>query len=184
MHADRLFFGLAGLCALMAAILAWVSLLPPKPIDVSDLSTPRPAAVAGANLASSPNRPGSYDELSARPLFTPSRRAAPPQPVKPPAETAAAPLPMPTLALLGTIIAEGERIAFIKLSSEPHGQALRIDDIVEGWKVIEIRIDSILLESGTRKHVVATKSGAASIPGQPANAPPPSPLLRSNHIRR
>lgn len=170
-----------GTCLLLAGLLAWMLALPPKPIpDIAALAAR--ANVNSTNTsAQTPTQLQAYDEISKRPLFTPTRRPLPPPAVK--ATPTVQPVrPLPSLVLLGTIITDSERIAFVRLAEQPHGQAVRVDEAIGEWKVMEIRADTIVLKSGALTHAVVSQAGNAAPP--PSRPMPTSPVTRSNQIRR
>jgi hypothetical protein len=154
MRADIPALALATVCAALFVVLGWMLALPEAPLpEIPTATKPSgagPVQPGGEIIAARPD----YDEISRRPPFNPTRRPLPPpaakavpniQPVKPP----------PSLVLLGTIVSEDERIAFVRLSGQSHGQAVRVHERVGDWIVSEIVTNRIILESGTLKHVVA-----------------------------
>lgn len=170
-----------GTCLLLAALLAWMLALPPKPIpDVAALAARTNINTANAS-AQTPTPLQAYDEISRRPLFTPTRRPLPPPAIKA-TPTVQPAKPPPSLVLLGTIITDSERIAFVRLAEQPHGQAIRVDETIGDWKVTEIRADTVVLKSGALTHAIISQTGNAAPP--PSRPMPSSPVTRSNQIRR
>lgn len=168
---------LAVICLGLLAVVAWVSLLPELPLPQAD-NPPANTPQGRANAANGkPVVTVDYDHISKRPLFTPDRRLEPPLVAKP--GTVPPPVrPPPSLVLLGTIIDQGERIAFVRLAGQSHGRAVRIDEPVGDWKISEILVNRIVLENGPQKHVVVANASGSTT--QPAPAIPVHP----NQIRR
>jgi general secretion pathway protein N len=111
-----------------------------------------------------------------RPIFSPSRRPAPDAVAVVPAETAPqAPRPAaperPSLALVGTIIGEGESIAIFYNPATRTTLRLRLGETDEtGWKLVAVDARTTLLEKGRQSVTLALPA-----PGEaPANlsAPP------------
>ena len=102
----------------------------------SDVFVPKPLAV--------------FRETTARPLFSETRRpirrktvnASKPKPKPVPAH-----IPISQLRLTGVIV-KGEMLrALIYSPSSPDGAWLAIDDVVGGWKILEIKGDFARLEA-------------------------------------
>jgi general secretion pathway protein N len=110
-----------------------------------------------------------------RPIFSPGRRPAPDAVAVVPVEAAPTPRPVvperPSLALVGTIIGEGESIAIFYNPATRTTVRLRLGDTDEmGWKLVAVDARTTLLEKGRQSVTLALPA-----PGEaPANlsAPP------------
>jgi general secretion pathway protein N len=106
-----------------------------------------------------------------RPIFSPSRRPAPAAIVVAPAEPAPeAPPPVvaerPSLALVGTIVGEGESIAIFYNPATKATVRLRLGDTDDnGWKLVSVDARTSLLEKGRQSVTLALPA--------PGEAPPP-----------
>ena len=125
------------------------------------------AQTTGPAGVANPLAAPSLDQLSAtreRPLFTPSRRAAPPPPVAStaPIESAASP---PRIALLGVIIAvEGPRAVINDMAINKIVR-VRIGDDIEGWKVRQIEERLLVLWRDGRSQSFKLFNGERAKPG-------------------
>jgi len=94
-----------------------------------------------------------FNEISARPLFFPSRR-----PFTPPPEGAAAAAPVAepaaVLELIGVLLTDRERAALLQPAGQPGAQWVREQQTVAGWLVEEITPDRVRLREGDRVEVV------------------------------
>jgi general secretion pathway protein N len=147
------------------------------PIQPRDAAPP---PVIGAPTAQSPAQTGNplwavpLRALTAtreRPIFSPSRRPAPTAIVVAPAEpTPQAPPPAvperPSLALVGTIVGEGESIAIFYNPATKATVRLRLGDTDDnGWKLVSVDARTSLLEKGRQSVTLALPA--------PGEAPPP-----------
>ena len=110
------------------------------------LATPRPVSpqAPAIPIARAPAIDG-YAEITAQPLFIPSRRpeAADRSPSGPPAAR-------PVVAVLGIAMTGGNRYALIR-----HGNPPKIDQVsegqsIDGWQVQTIAADSVILSAGSQ----------------------------------
>jgi general secretion pathway protein N len=118
-----------------------------------------------------------------RPIFSPSRRPPPAAvAVAPAAPTPQAPQPVvlerPSLALLGTIIGEGESIAiFYNTATRATIRLRRGETDDTGWKLVAVDARTTLLEKGRESVTLALpapdESPAAARLGVPARAAEP-----------
>lgn len=130
------------------------------------------AAPAGAMPEAAPDpiefRPPpqrQFNEISARPLFFPSRR-----PFAPPEDTAlAAPVAEPAVALelIGILLTESHRAALLQPAGQPGAQWVREQQTVAGWLVEEIAPDRVRLREGDRVEVVELRDDQAREPIKP-----------------
>jgi general secretion pathway protein N len=114
-----------------------------------------------------------------RPIFSPSRRPPPAAVAVVPSEPAPqAPLPAvperPSLALVGTIVGEGESIAIFYNLTTKTTVRLRLGQTDEmGWKLVAVDARTTLLEKGRQSVTLALPA-----PGEPPvnlSAPPRGP---------
>lgn len=114
-----------------------------------------------------------FSEITARPIFNPSRRQAnavqrvarrthrKPKPPRP-ARTSLA-----QMRLLGILINGGERQAFVTTPRIGKGAWLAENASFEGWKILRIEDNRIVLKSGTdRRELSLYKEGPSSAAGQ------------------
>lgn len=113
-----------------------------------------------------------------RPIFSPSRRPPPAAVVAIPAEPApqAAPRPVvaerPALALVGTIVGEGERIAIFYNSTTRTTMRLRLGETDDaGWKLVAVDARTTLLEKGPQSVTLALPVPGETPAGVPASRP-------------
>ena len=119
-----------------------------------------------------------------RPIFSPSRRPPPEAVVVAPAEpTPQAPRPVvaerPSLALVGTIVGEGESIAIFYNPTTKMTIRLRLGQTDDtGWKLVAVDARTTLLEKDRRSVTLAlpapgeAPAGAAAAPMPSGNAEP------------
>jgi len=162
---------LLGLCALVLSA------------EKARVETASPAGVINPLAAPS------LDRLSAtreRPLFTPSRRAAPPPPVAStaPIESVAAP---PHIALVGVVISvQGPRAVINDMALNKIAR-VRIGDEIDGWIVRQIEERLLVLSRDGRSTSYKLFSGDHAKPAaQTVNAAnkPADPGLRQPHRPR
>jgi hypothetical protein len=115
-----------------------------------------------------PPPPQRFDEISARPLFAPSRR-----PYEPPA-LPEAPVPLPVevaptpLQLIGVILTEQDRSALIQPLGGRRAIWVREGERLEGWMIEEIGRDRVLLRRDDLMETIALRpDDQASQLGQP-----------------
>lgn len=139
---------------------------------------PAPPFAAVAPPASAPLPPARIDtaETMSRPLFVPSRRPPPPAPVAGSA-SAAAPGTLANMTLIGTIVGPGARVALIRTSGASVVQRLAPGQSVNGWEVVEIGQDHVVIRAGAgeQKLVLPPPSQTNGISHPAARPPPPAP---------
>jgi general secretion pathway protein N len=151
-----------------------MSSTPPQP-DPTSAPTPGPATAPGNPLWSIPLR--ALSATRERPLFSPSRRppapiiAAAPAPVVPRMPIAVKPAEpeRPPLALVGTVVSPGKRVAILFNS-----MTRRVTQVLEGgeesgWRVRLVSPRSIVLEKDDRSVTLdLPKPGEQPAAGMPA----------------
>jgi hypothetical protein len=100
---------------------------------------------------------GDYPQITARPLFTPTRSAN---------DSGLAPInaQLSDYAVLGTAMSGGVGVVIVR---GPGGQAnsLRVGDALLGSRLTAIGRDAIVLEGPDGRHTLAVTGGAALAPG-------------------
>ena len=107
-----------------------------------------------------------FDEISARPLFFPSRRPFAP-PAEAEAQAAAVAEPAVALELIGVLLTDQERAALLQPLGEPGALWAREQQTVAGWLVEEIAADRVRLREGDRVEVVELRDDQAREPIKP-----------------
>jgi len=147
--------------AAVNAVLVLALVQPGALMDTEAIGATAPASLettSGASLATPaaymPPQRAAFADIDARPLFSPTRRpplAAPKpaaQPVAAPSKPAAAPPPM-TIVLLGVVAGPGQRIAVVKTQAMQTAVVVEVGKIIEGWTVLDIQPDRIVMHAGT-----------------------------------
>jgi general secretion pathway protein N len=116
-----------------------------------------------------------YAQMTARPLFTPTRRPAPAQVV-----VAQSAIQRGQFVLLGVIITNDLRIAMLREKSTGRIHRLEAGREVNGMKVAEIEPERVTMAQGAEQEVLvlsvqkpATPAGSAAAAAAAAAAPPP-----------
>jgi hypothetical protein len=100
-----------------------------------------------------------FNEITARPLFFPSRRPFVPAAA---ADSQAAPTDDPTsVELIGVLLTESERAALVQPKGEPAAHWVREQQTVAGWVIEEIGADRVRLRDGDHVEVVKLRSDQA-----------------------
>ena len=110
-----------------------------------------------------------FNEISARPLFFPSRR--PFVPPDAPAATQAAAPPPTGVELIGVLLTEQERAALVQPQGEAAAHWVHERQTVAGWSVEEIAADHVKLRDGDRVEVVKLRADRAPEPPKGKHKP-------------
>jgi general secretion pathway protein N len=167
---------LAGVCALLAAAIAIEIARGRKPIQDAPGA---PAKLADVGLLPGftlPPADQGFPEVANRPLFVPTRRAAPP------AQAAQANMPKGQFALLGTSVTkELGDVAMLKHLPTNKFHSVRKGEQVNGVTVESVQQDRVVLRLGDETEEVTMRTAKSSPvppappPGMPGAAPlPPS----------
>jgi hypothetical protein len=164
---------LLALCGMLTLVLAYEVAVPVALPGVRGApGIFRPAVVTFADTVSSPTSEA-YDDVEARPLFSPTRQAIADAPA-----TATGASGTSDLSLIGVIIEGDERIALVKSPLMPFASSVREGDMIEGMSVATIAADRIVLSSGATRQVIlleANRASSSSGNGSRVAAPPAPP---------
>jgi hypothetical protein len=169
--------------------VAWSGLT--RPLDRGDDATRRvpaseQAAGAAADAAFEAEPRETFAATVDRPLFSRSRRPAPPEPAAvaaaKPGENGA------PFELSGVLIAGASRVAFLKPIAQPKTLRVLEGETIEGWKVERILPERVVIGNGgaraeltLKDRILPAGTGAARpkepAPGRQAGAPPLPPGL-------
>jgi hypothetical protein len=148
---------LAG-CAAAGALLAW-ELVQPLPSSPARATAAGPAAAQSLSgrapaVEAPPGPPplAALREVVERPLFSDTRRPAPPE-----APKEAAPAKPLAASVLGIFLAPGARRAVLEVGQPPQVVRVGEGDRVEGWTVSRITIDSVELARGSARQEIRVK---------------------------
>jgi general secretion pathway protein N len=161
------------LVGLAGAALSYV--LSSAPLDLGDEDPAAPPARPAGRQAAPPQAAftlpplGDYAEVGARPLFSPTRRPAPPD------EAPAAERRMTEMVLTGVVMSPRERFAIVQYGTPPVLQRVSEGQEVQGWTVQTIHADHVVLKSGDLTQTVRFQDKLPPRPGQPAGRRPPAP---------
>jgi len=141
--------------------LIWTIVVPPRAGEVGASVTYEHDGGSGGE-ASAPG-PGYYGAILARNLwqtkFQPPEEKAPPTPPPPTA-------PPPRLELKGTSVFDDPRRswAIIEDLASKTQKIYRLDDVIRGWRVVEIDRIDVTLENNGRRHVISSFIGHIPVP--------------------
>src|SRR5215831_15146852 len=141
-------------------------LAPAIPAGVSKAAAPFEAKLLPALAATDPER--SYPEMTARPLFVPLRRPAPPA-----EQVAQSNLKKGLYVLQGVTIAGDTRIALLKEKATGHTARAEKGKDLNGAKVAEVTPESVTLAVGADQEVISMQ---VVKPGAPTSAGPLGPF--------
>jgi hypothetical protein len=123
----------------------------------------RPLVAAPRGPQGAPAPPSTVAKLPAET----KKPSSPPRPAGPPRP----PDPLADLALTGVIQAGDALKALIEHISTRVGQYVIVGDMIDGFRVKLIRVDSVVLEKGGREYTL--RLGQKELPAAPVAAPPP-----------
>jgi hypothetical protein len=156
-------------CAGLAAVVAYQLSVS---FPLAPMVTAAPPSAPALELAERPPLPRAPDDeavdtITARPLFSESRRPY----VPPPAVVEAGPEPVQPsspLELAGTFLTGTDQAALLLVSGET-AEWLRKGQLIDGWRVEVIEQDQVRLRKGEREQVVQLREDVAVM-----KAPPPA----------
>ena len=157
-HSSRRVVTVLGLA--VAALAWWNWQLIQSPVDITPIA-PEAGKVEG------PRAPGSalltpldkktvfaFRETVSRPVFVPDRK--PVQRDQAPAKEAAGP---GSMRLVGVMkLGDQPGRALIRMASEPTGKWIAEGEQFDGWKLREVLVRSVIVESGGRSHELTLQS--------------------------
>ena len=162
---------LAGLACILVGRQIWALTEDPILPATAPQPTAPPAAIKQVRFE--PPALARFDAISRRPVFAKSRRPAPPPKPSPPANA-----PPPKVVLTGIATAGESRSALIQ-GRDGSQMLLRMNDTIDGWRLIAIGERSITLErAGVR---VETPIGDASSGASDGTDPALEGPRRSNN---
>ncbi|MEI9988936.1 MAG: hypothetical protein WDM86_02755 [Rhizomicrobium sp.] len=155
---------LAGLCSALALVLGYELAMPAAALDVPVLQWRLPAQPGPLALATPFPASQSFAAIDARPLFNPARK-----PVQVPQTSAVAATPPPTdISLIGVIIEGDRRLAMLHTPSSPLEIGVEVGGEINGWQIVAIEPDHIVLHAGAADFPIALNAAHA---GTPSMAP-------------
>ena len=104
-----------------------------------------------------------YSEISERPLFSPTRRPTPRQ------STPEAIGAVSSFVFAGSIISRDDRVALVHRGQSGKLVRLREGDLLEGWRVVSIEADRVVIEHGSDREELKPRDKVSP------NAPRPLP---------
>ena len=168
----------------LAASRLWLFLREPPPAlpPIATVATPPTAAStkSAQNAEAAESRPGAYDVIVARDLFSPTRGVVPPAPAVA-TKPAPKPQPAPKLTLFGVVIIDGEKTAFLQEGTqESRPRKVRENENFAGGVVNAIRPDGVTFlfagsEINIPLRIPKDGAGAPSSRGQEAVSVSPRP---------
>lgn len=160
---------LSALAVFLALVVVWRSQLPPRLPHIEAAMERDDVEVSGSRNGAGIKAPPPLSQFSDavnRPLFNPSRQKFNPLAAQSgPTQAAAQSRPFPTFAVLGIAMSGSNRLALVKGPADKDGRHLRVGDVYEGWAVVDIHIDAVVLSSGAERREVPLR-----IEGQSAGA--------------
>ena len=176
LHLQTRVAALAAACLGLGMAWVWIVLNPAEPIVPAQSPARAPALPATAEPLKFTTPPAdAFSEISARPVFIPTRR-----PIPPPAAPSVAAIPTPSppplpapppqlnVALVGIMIGDEGRFALVRPAGSQTVTTLAQGQEIGGWRVFLILPDRIVLRVGSIETEIAFPVLA---PDQPRMAP-------------
>ncbi|WP_213379913.1 hypothetical protein [Allochromatium tepidum] len=124
-----------------------------------------------------------YVSITERPLFRPDRRPEPPVDEQPGPEVAQESADLSVFDLNAVLITPDIVSAWVRDPAQPKLRRLRIGDDLQGWAVLDIQEDRVLLERQGQQDALIlrdySKAAPASAPSPPARKALPRPPPRA-----
>ncbi len=174
---------LIGLCTIMGNLIYY---LINNPQDIPDINSV--AQTAEVRLEKTPVSQvnslaniSEFEEITQRPLFSSDR-----QPAKEVAEqeTIQAPARNPDLKLTGIVLSDEGQVALIKSRKDPKLKRIKLEESINGWKLIEIKSNSVKLESRNQQITLEMTRKADPDPAQAQKNKTKSQQLRQEQQTR
>lgn len=154
--ADRRLSALAIAC--LAALA--VELMAPHPLESSVEAPDAGSAPAGDLLEPWRPRPlEDYRAIAERPLFAFDRKPFVPPPAEPAPQQPAA--PRVEFELSAVASSDSARMAFLKTSLSRTVVKLALNQTIEGWTLVEVRENAVVLRNGAEERMVQLQSNRA-----------------------
>lgn len=164
----------AGLLLLIVVILIeWFAFRHSLSQDKKASRAPNPETLGAAVSLEGLSLPAvsEFSETVDRPLFMETRRPSPPPPPGP-VKRSEPPTPV-TFQLMGVVESPRGRLALIAESKGKY-RKLREKDSIDGWEIVQIRTDRILLQNqGMEESLNLVKKRPKTAGQQPHQEPPP-----------
>ena len=159
--------------ATLTAIVALCAVL--GGVIYRELSAPMEAGEAATPLAAAASKPANsaepdgftapaaqaYSEISERPLFSPNRRPVP-RHTAPEAIGAVS-----SFVFAGSVISKTERVALVQHGHPGKLVRLREGDQLEGWTVVSIDADRVVIEHGSEREELKPREKASPTSPRP-----------------
>jgi hypothetical protein len=165
---DRLTGGLLAVALLLLGVVLYQASAPVTPIAALPATTAH-VAMPPASAPYTPPDETQFAIINARSLFDPARQA-----VAEPAPAAAGGTVPPDLTLVGVIIGGADSIALLKRENAREAISAKLGQSIDGWSVVRITPDSIVLRSGVNEVTLPLKPPPGGPPLAPLNAHPPA----------
>jgi hypothetical protein len=163
---DRLTGGLLAIALLLAGVVLYQALAPVTPIAAL-YATAAQVAMPRASAPYSPPEEAQFAIINDRTVFDPARQA-----VAEPAPAAAGGALPPDLSLVGVIIGGANSIALLKRDNAREAISARLGQPIDGWSVVRITADSIVLRAGVNEVTLPLKPPPGGPPLAPLNPHP------------
>jgi len=182
---------LGAACLGLGLAWAWIVLNPAEPIVPVQSPAHPPTLPALTDVLQFTMAPmPAFSEISARPIFIPTRRPIPP-PAAPSVAVTPAPPPLPppapppqiNVTLVGIMIGDAGRFALVRAAGSQTVTTLAQGEEISGWRVFLILPDRIVLRVGTTETEVAFPVLAPDQPGvAPVVTRPVSPIPQLGQV--
>jgi hypothetical protein len=136
-------------CILLLGAIGYEVAAPlPEPQLPPPVAAARPIATAPLAVFHPPPSE-SFDEINARPVFDRARAPVAEDTSTTIGSFSGTSTTPPAVSLIGIIIDGARRIAMIRSTVSPVATSVSIGDAIEGWKVVQVDPDRIVLRSGS-----------------------------------
>ena len=177
---------MTGLMRIAFAAFAWQ---PVPPLERAEPVAVQPSERVAPPVARNPGPLTAFDEISARPIFSDTRRPFAPPPPPPLPQVAATPSPVaprvapppapPQLVLTGVVLGPPGPVAIVGRETGGEPLHLHIGQQVDGWEVVSIMPTGVELKNGPAlQPIVFPKAASAGSAGAPSVAPGATPRGR------
>lgn len=142
-------FLLIGLVTLLINLI-YYQINQPEDNDYTAPGAPEDLNLESPEISTSTALPGltEFQEITQRPLFSSNR--LPPDDAPAPEQTIA-PTRQPDLQLTGIVQSNEEEFVLFASKRKPKLERIKLNDTIDGWKLIEIGTSSVKLQSGNNE---------------------------------